>query len=149
MKWNIMKTTILFTSLAFAAGASAESKVVEISMTAQVEVQNVKIACVQYVDATGAGKGYKTFYAAESLPLVNELKKSNITGSFITGPEFCSPTNKGTLTLIDVPDATKPADIDAKILAAGGYKEMKVIFYNYDQFGKDFNTAKINAFNSL
>jgi hypothetical protein len=144
-----MKTALLIASLCFGFAAAAQPQNVEITVSAEVEVAMVNAACVQYLDATGAGKGYKMFYAKESLPQVTDFKAKGKDAAFVVGTEYCSLKNKGTLTFIDVPDATKSLDIDTKVLASGGYKTLKVVFYGYDQFGKDLNAAKAAAFGAL
>lgn len=146
-----MKTIFCTLVTLFLVSAQAtEMKELTLNVKAEVAVAELEVACVQYVNSEGESDGAGLFFSTKSFEDVESLAKKGFTSNKLLGKDVCFDQEKNNpLTHVFMDTFATAKETNAKILNQGGYKLMKVAFYDNAALEKKIRQEKQNAFDAL
>ncbi len=129
---------------------AVDYKDVEITTQIKVAVLDVDAACVEYINSEGESDGGPIpYFSTTSYIQVSALKPQGLTSIFLQNEACLSKEKGGTLTYVTVPTFATSDYVNKLIIKNGGYKNVKVVFYNDSSLNKGFDGALKSAFESI
>lgn len=128
--------SLLASILAGAFASAAEFRAIEIHTTGPVAIVTAAVACVEVVNPEGEEESRSLFYRLPNLAEVKELRSQGFTTERLLGGLKCR--ENGGLTYVRVVSFTKNSEIHKEVMKAGGYKQAKIAFYNFDRLHQHF-----------
>lgn len=148
-----MKTLLASAILILGLSPVALAKSTTVTVSIEGEITNVSVACAHRIEnGKVVGRLMQDDTSFKALkPLADKgMKTIQLRGDFaqISYENYCDGSNS-LLTNVEVlPTATIP-EINALIMAAGGYKTVEAVIYDRVKNQNDFNAAKQAALNAL
>jgi hypothetical protein len=120
-------------------GGKADSTTTSLEVVVRTPARKatLKVACIESFNFENESNGMSLFFHSSSYPTAAGLKSQGLTTMVPAGGAACERDGSN-LPYVEVAQFDSAADINAKIMAAGGYVEAEVVFYNYSDLSEAF-----------
>lgn len=148
--------TVLFSTLLLSTAMAASDVAFTVELPVRAVVLKVQAACVARVNFEGEGD-YSLYFDSQSYKAVAALEKKGLTTKYIKGGITCQENwllkhgeaNVDFLNYADVNLYDKAEVVEGKVKVMGGFKEISVVFYNWDELEENFKKSTNDGLEGL